>query len=288
MIAAWILIGFTGLILLSMLLSQLLIAPRHREEPVTPADYGLNFEPVEFKSRDGIALRGWWIPAESSTRSIIFLHGYHGSKAPDLQYASFFHDQRFNMILFDFRGHGSSDGQMTSLGALERLDALAAVDLAARKGSTHIGLLGFSMGGRAAVLAGAESAQVDAIVCDCGPARISTSIELDLMRRGVPQFLARGTAAFILFGASLRCRVNLFAYEPIRKAEELCGKPAFFMQGSNDPHIRVNETLEMVRRAGENASLWLVEDASHRDISDIHPQEYRSRLVEFFESALPA
>jgi len=286
MVIAWILFGLAGLILLSMMLSQSMIRPYHCVEIDNPGNHGLQFESIEFKSPDGILLRGWWIPAERSVETVVFLHGYHGSKAPDLQYAPLLHNRGYNLLLFDFRGHGSSGGNITSLGALERLDALSAVEAAVRKGSEKIGLLGFSMGGRVAVLAGGESAQVNAIVCDCGPARISTSMELHLQKHGLPKVLSKGITWFVLFGASVRCRVNLFAYEPILQANHLEGKPALFIQGIKDPNICVDETIQMVRNAGSKASLWLVDDAGHRDISDFHPQEYQARLVEFFGQAL--
>ena len=142
------------------------------------------------------------------------------------------------------------------------------------------------MGGRAAVLAGGESASVDAVVCDCGPARFTTSVELYLHRREVPTFLAKTLAYFLVFGASLRCKINLFAFEPIHHASRLQSKPVLFMQGGKDPNIRIAETQQMVHNAGSQASLWLVDDASHRDISDLHPQEYAKRLVDFFNSSL--
>jgi len=282
----WILLAVVGLIFLSMLLSRPLTKRNPAFEMDFPANFGLAFEPIQFTSRDGILLHGWWIPADGSVKTIIFLHGHHGSMDPDLQYAPLFHENRYNVLMFDFRAHGRSEGKVTSIGALERLDALAAVQFAAAKGSMKIGLLGFSMGGRAAVLAGGESASVNALVCDCGPARITTSVELYLHRRGVPIFLAKALAYFLVFGASLRCKINVFDFEPIRLSSRLHGKPVLFLQGRNDPNIRVAETLEMVQNAGSQASLWLVDDAGHRDISDLHPQEYAKRLVDFFNSSL--
>ncbi len=282
----WIIFAAVGLMLLSMLLSQ----PITKRNPIykmdSPANYGLDFEPVQFTSRDGIRLHGWWIPAGNSLKTIIFLHGHHGSMDPDLQYAPLFHENRYNVLMFDFRAHGRSEGKVTSVGALERLDAMAAVQFAAAKGSPKIGLLGFSMGGRAAVLAGGESVSVDAVVCDCCPARITTAVELHLNRRGVPVFLARALAYFLVFGASLRCKINLFDFEPIRQSFRLHGKPILFLQGRQDPNVRIAETLTMVHNAGSQVSLWLVDDAAHCDISNLHPQEFAKRVVDFFNSSL--
>ena len=91
-------------------------------------------------------------PQLNSSRTIIFLHGFNGSMDPDLKYASHFIKAGFNVLMFDFRNHGRSEGNITSLGALEVLDAEAAMQYARLRGSEKTGLLGFSMGGRVALL----------------------------------------------------------------------------------------------------------------------------------------
>ena len=64
-----------------------------------------------------------------------------------------------NVLLFDFRGHGDSDGHTISLGRHERLDVLAAVHYLraqrAEQARTVMGL-GISMGASALTHAAAE------------------------------------------------------------------------------------------------------------------------------------
>ena len=49
---------------------------------ISPKDYGLQYEEVEFKSADniGLTLRGWWIPNDSKN-TIIYLHGIDSNRA---------------------------------------------------------------------------------------------------------------------------------------------------------------------------------------------------------------
>ena len=49
---------------------------------ISPKDYGLKYEEVEFKSTDnsGLTLRGWWIPNDSKN-TIIYLHGIDSNRA---------------------------------------------------------------------------------------------------------------------------------------------------------------------------------------------------------------
>ena len=42
----------------------------------TPKDVGINYEDVNFKSRDGMALHGWYLPAEEKAwGTVLFFHG---------------------------------------------------------------------------------------------------------------------------------------------------------------------------------------------------------------------
>jgi uncharacterized protein len=108
--------------------SKQLIYPPRRFPAAPPANYGLEFEPVSFKSRGGMILRGWFIPASDSERALILCHGDSGDCSPDLVYAPLLHTAGYHLLFFDSRGHGTNDGDYTSLVYFERDDVLAALD----------------------------------------------------------------------------------------------------------------------------------------------------------------
>ena len=143
-----------------------------------------------------------------------------------------FHENHYNVLMFDFRAHGRSEGAVL-LGALERLDAFSSIDFAASKSSLKIGLLGFSMGGRAAVLAGGESASVDAVVCDCGPAPLHLGGLLIAVV--CPDMPGKDTGHFSWYSEP-RCAARwTFSSKPVHHASRLQSKPVFlFMQGGRN------------------------------------------------------
>ncbi len=80
----------------------------------TPASQGLAFRSVRFG--DDVAgkpqLTGWWIPGDlSSDPAVLLLHGENGSMSDALPLAKALHDARLNVLLFDYRGYGLSDGR---------------------------------------------------------------------------------------------------------------------------------------------------------------------------------
>jgi fermentation-respiration switch protein FrsA (DUF1100 family) len=135
----------------------------------TPISYGITFKWVEFPSSDGIALRGWYIPATSAARgTIVYCHGLNRTRIEMLPMAAFGHQLGYNGLLFDLRHQGSSGGELTTLGYKERWDAIGAVRYALdqQRAARPVILWGVSMGAAAALLAAAESPEVAAVISD--------------------------------------------------------------------------------------------------------------------------
>jgi uncharacterized protein len=254
---------------------------------VSPVEFGLAWEDIRLRTSDGIELKGWWIPAKAATRTLIFLHGYGGTYDPDLKYVPAFHAKGFNVLLFDFRAHGRSGGGYTTVGALERRDCLAALDFALERGSRAIGLLGFSMGGRVAILTAPGCPQVKAVVSDGGPALLSTVALVELQRKGIPRWLGKILAFMMELGMCLCSGIDVFHQEPLLQAAKLSPLPVLFIHGDHDPYTHLDELERMVRAAGPNAECWRIAEAGHRDADVFRPDEYNKRVMAFFERWLP-
>ena len=194
----WIIIGAVivfscaALIMAFWGASQLIYPPEPDPEG-SPSDYGLPYLEVIFPSRDGLRLHGWFISSErsplppladddwsgDSKGTVIFCHGRFGSKDPDLKYAPFFREAGYNTFLFDFRGHGRSEGEYSSFGYYERLDLLGAIDLLQSKGISRFGVLGFSLGGVVGIATAAQSRPIVAVISDGGFAEVRKVVEAD-------------------------------------------------------------------------------------------------------------
>jgi uncharacterized protein len=275
------------LLIAACLLISFSLTRRHSQKVDTnPSEVGLVYRSVFFPSTDGITLSGWWIPAEDSPNTVIFLHGFAGSMDPDLKYAPVFHEHGFNVLMFDFRAHGRSGGKHTSLGALEVRDVLGAYDFAKQSNSWSVGLLGFSMGGRAALLTAARCKEFSAVISDGGPLRLHTAIKADLIRRKTPHWAAPILAAMCLVGASLRLGVNLFWNDPLVLAKKIADTPTMLIHGDLDPNTTIAELDKMVERSKFKIKLWRVADARHREVDQADAEGYMQRVVGFFERNL--
>ena len=90
----------------------------------TPAEIGLHFDKVIFKSADGINLNGWYVPVDNPKFTLLFCHGNGGNIAHRLDSINIFHNLGLNCFVFDYRGYGDSNGKPSEEGT--HLDAMAA------------------------------------------------------------------------------------------------------------------------------------------------------------------
>ena len=284
------LVVFPSLLFLLLVVGYFLswkLTGRHLpDERRSPTEYELVFEEVSFSAADGLTLRGWWIPAPGAERTVVMLHGQAGSMDPDVQYVPALHKAGLSVLMFDFRAHGRSDGTFSTIGYLERQDVLGAVAFVRGKGITRIGLFGFSMGARVAILTAPLCPEVRAIVADGGPPRMLPAIAMRVQEMGFPEELAVPMAWLTLAVTSLRVRANLFRYEPIRWASRVAPRPIFFIHGDRDPYIPAAEFAALVAAAGPTAEVWRLSEAGHRTADQVYPEEYRRRVVDFFQRYL--
>jgi hypothetical protein len=123
----------------------------------TPATIGLAYEDVGFKTEDNISLNGWWVPVKGTRGTVLFCHGNGGNISFLLDTIQIFHSMDLDVLVFDYRGYGSSAGTPTEEGTY--LDARAAWNylLNIKKiAPDKIVLIGRSLGGSIAAWLGQE------------------------------------------------------------------------------------------------------------------------------------
>jgi fermentation-respiration switch protein FrsA (DUF1100 family) len=123
----------------------------------TPASWGLAYEDVFLTAEDGVKLHGWYIPRQGSDRVLLFLHGNAGNISHRGESIAVFHRLGLNVLIFDYRGYGQSQGEPSERGLYQ--DAAAAWDYLIETrdfAGEDIILFGRSLGGAVAAKLASE------------------------------------------------------------------------------------------------------------------------------------
>ena len=78
---------------------------------VTPAQFGIEYQDVYFKSIEGLDLHGWWFPARKESRALLlFLHGNAENISTHSAAVYWLTQHQYDVFIFDYRGYGLSQG----------------------------------------------------------------------------------------------------------------------------------------------------------------------------------
>jgi len=253
----------------------------------TPEDIGLEYEDISFTTEDDIELKGWWME-NGSEKTVICLHGYTSSKWYDVYMKPLLEilkEEQYNLLYFDFRAHGESGGDRTTIGGKEFLDLTAAVEWLKNKHedeSKNIGVIGYSMGAMVTLKGLAIDDRIDCGIADSPP------IDLDATSARSMKYFAGLPSVF--YNLTKPFGVLLFDIETDdmhRYAGEI-DKPVLIIGGKNDPIVEISEIREFYKknnRNNEDIEMWTTEAEHVRSLQG-KPGEYEEKISRFFTNNL--
>ncbi len=113
-----------------------------------PEQVKLDYEIVDFQSRDGLQLKGWLIHSKTqkSRGVVVQFHGNAENMTSHFLSLAWLPKYGFDLFVFDYRGYGASEGSPTIKGAV--FDSVAAIEYVVKKFPNQpIILVGQSLGG---------------------------------------------------------------------------------------------------------------------------------------------
>jgi alpha-beta hydrolase superfamily lysophospholipase len=240
------------------------------------------FEDISFQTVDGLTIRGWFVPArQPSARTLLVCHGLGANRAMFLPCVDIGDAIGANVLLFDFRGHGDSDGHTISFGKREKLDVLAAAAYLrtqrpeqARQLIAH----GTSMGASALIQAAAEvEPPFDAVIVDSG---FCSPIELtDMVLARFPTWTRPALTGVGVPLASLETGCWL---PDVNNAERIghVRAPLLIIHALHDGMISCEHSRRLYAHAVEPKTLWIPDSGDHGSALAGAHDEYLRRVRE--------
>ncbi|HEX2876856.1 MAG TPA: alpha/beta fold hydrolase [Polyangiaceae bacterium] len=235
---------------------------------------------VEFPSRNGNVMRGWYAPSRNGA-AIVLTHGTGGDRRSTLPETKELVSQGFGVLAFDFPGHGESEGEV-QWGEGEVASLSGALDFVAARADVNkdkLGVAGYSMGGLIAVRLAVTDQRVRALALLGTPPDLSEVIRLEYARWGS---LASNGALFALKHHGM----TLDSEQPLALVSRLSPRHLLVVGGEKDALVPERMARQLFHAAEQPKEFYLVPGAAHGAYFDAQPASYPAKLVEFFGRAL--
>ncbi len=249
--------------------------------------YQRDFEHVRIATADGLTLDGWFIPESGASKTLVICHGAGANKGNFIWFLGPLAGHGYNVVFFDFRAHGSSDGRTTTYGIRERRDVLAVVDWLKRerpRQSEVIVGLGSSQGAMALALAAAEDQRIDAVILD---SPFTSPAELVHHHAGRVPVIGPALADILLAAVSVQTGANFFNTSAVEAVSRLGNRPLMVIHGDKDIGMPAAQSQALYNAAPGPREIWFG-PGPHSNIVTTSEHEYKQRVFAFLDTYLGA
>jgi dipeptidyl aminopeptidase/acylaminoacyl peptidase len=237
---------------------------------------------------DGLTLAAtYWAGHKFDSPAVLLLHGNGASRMQTGDNAAWLAAKGYAALAIDFRGNGASAPSTHSFGWEESRDARAAFEWLVRKQhGARVGVIGISMGGAAALLGDDGPLPADALVLQAVYSDFRHTIR-NRMASMISRVPAIVLEPLLSYQSRLRFGVWPSRLSPIEVLPRYRG-PVLVIGGASDPFTPPDETRRIYQAVHGIHMLWLVPGESHEGLSDLRSEEYRERVLSFFEQTIGA
>jgi len=255
-----------------------ILAPRS-DMPSDPGRMGMIYKDVRVPlsgAGAGISepLHAFWVPAENPDAPVfLYLHGQDATRGKNLEHVENFHQCGYHVLTVDYRGFAESYGKESPSESKVYEDAVAALNyLKGKSPLNRIFIYGHSLGGAVAI-------------------ELATRTEAE----GTAGLIVESTFTSIMDMSALKYNGLLRLlpvdhllterFDSLSKIESI-QRPVLFIHGKEDSKVPYEMSQTLCDKAGELATIHLVDGADHEDCCLIGKVKYRKQVSDFVSNCL--
>jgi alpha-beta hydrolase superfamily lysophospholipase len=239
-----------------------------------------NFQTIYFTTKDGIKLNAWYIPTANARGTVALFHGHGGNKTDVLPEAAEFRKLGYNTLLLDFRAHGSSGGNTSTIGFKEAEDVKLVYDFLKNKGEKNIVLWGISLGAATITKAINDYNLLPAkVILEMPFGDMLDAVEGRIKMMHLP---AEPLSALITFWGGTEHGFWAFDLKPYEYAKKI-GCPVLLQWGRNDPRVTEAETQKIYKNIPTQKKLVIYENSGHQSLCKNENAKWVGEITAFLQ-----
>lgn len=263
--------------------------------PTDPADAGLDFDEVSFKTPLGEP-GAWRIDAGDGSAWAIHAHGWRASRREALRSLPIYHDSGVTSLVIDYRNDEEAPKDPSGLyrfGRTEWEDVEGAVAYAMDNGAQSVILVGYSTGA-ALDLAFMEQSDlaenVDAMVFDSPNVDMSETVEYEASKRTIPRTpfpIPASLTSVAMIVADLRWDVGWDEIDYVARAGDIVTVPTLVFHGTEDERVPIDVSRHLRDASPDLIRLVEFENGGHVSSWNVDQDRYAATLTGFLGELRP-
>ncbi len=266
---------------------RLFSGPRLPKSVVTQFP-NFTFDTVTFKTASGIYIDGWYGKTDSISKgTVILFHGLTMNKGNVLAEADEFRYLGYNVLMVDFRAHGNSGGNTTTIGVSETEEVKLAYDYVSQLGEKKIILWGSSMGAVTIAKAVADYGIKPAgVILEMPFASLQEHLRARARMIGFSGFPEKPFGLFVTFWMGIERGFKGFKHQTTKYVQKL-NCPVLLQWGALDIYVLKSETDKIYSAiASADKKLVIYDHANHELFVQNDPLKWRIEVERFLSASV--
>lgn len=240
-------------------------------------------EEAEIVSKDGIRLRGIYIQGDKSLhRTMIFVHGITAGIPCSIKYIHMFTKRGWNVLMYDQRRHGSSEGKYSTYGYYEKEDLDLWVQWVVKRNGENsiLGLHGESMGAATVLQYIPINKFVSFVIADCSYSNLN-----ELLRYRMKEDYHLPSFPLVNLTSLRAMRKAGFSFRDISPIDAVKNSslPVLFIHGSADSFVPCYMSKDMHNVKKDSKRLYIAEGAEHACSFEVDRERYEKEVMDFID-----
>ncbi|MCB5160406.1 alpha/beta hydrolase [Marinomonas algarum] len=253
-------------------------APREVNKETPQSQLAIDYVQLTIPAENNKQLSAWLLPVKDAQSTVVILHGWGSNSEMMLPLAKPFYDAGMNVLLFDARSHGDSEGDTFS--SLPRFseDLHSALDWYKQQYSERskkLAVLGHSVGAGAVLLAASQRQDVDAVISISAFAHPKWMMQRYLSSVHIPPSFQAPVIRYVewVIGQPFD------SFAPIKTACQI-QSPVLIVHGNADRVIPVDDARVIMNHCTKgHLQLIEVDGAGHDSVDKI--ELHSQQLIDF-------